>query len=265
MALIAFQLIGVPGIQRGAIDQTAFDLAQQTVADADHLELELGDIDGRDRHAIGIVARQDDAAAEADQRRLVAQLDGNGLGGGQLFVGRRGQALLERQIVGLVEIEARRCTAGCRSAWVAMRVSGSSLQIVFVMRLAGLIELAGEHQTGFGLRLGGVDLEAMEGEFGRRGGLGGGRGAGGGGNAALDAGDDAVVIGRGRAIRRGTAAQQIERAGQQRQHDDRRAADDQKPLLHVHPPSQLLRRAGRRQPTLARTASKGSAPKMAAE
>ena len=105
-ALAVLKLGVGPGIERGLVDRAAFDLRQQAVADADHFEAQLGDIDGGDRHAFGIVARQDDAAGETDQRGLVAQFDRDGLVLGQLLAIGGGEARLQRDVVGRVEIQA---------------------------------------------------------------------------------------------------------------------------------------------------------------
>ncbi len=102
-------------IERRLVYRAAFDLRQQTVADADDHEAQLGDVDGRDRHAFGIVARQDDAAGEAHQRGLVAQLDGDGSRPRSASRrSRRGGPTSARDVVGGIEAETGEAEAGHR-------------------------------------------------------------------------------------------------------------------------------------------------------
>ena len=73
MALLLLDLALVVAVDRGLIDDAGFQLRQQAVADAQDLQFQLGDVDRGDGNAVDAVARQDDAAGEADQRRPVAQ------------------------------------------------------------------------------------------------------------------------------------------------------------------------------------------------
>jgi hypothetical protein len=79
---------------------------QRAVIDALDDDADLVDIDGLDRQAVGILTRQDDASAlEADERRAVGKVDGNGfsalqraaIGGGKAGEDRGGAGRAERQ------------------------------------------------------------------------------------------------------------------------------------------------------------------------
>ncbi len=124
LALTVLEIVVVPAIKRRLIDHAAFDLRQQPVADADQLHAKFRNVDGRDRHAFGIVARQDDAAGETHDRRLVAQLDRDSLFLNQLVAGRVRQAGLQLDVIGRVEIEAGETEALIYNM-EATRVAGS--------------------------------------------------------------------------------------------------------------------------------------------
>ena len=100
---------------------------------------------------------------EAHDGGLVAQFDRNGLLFDQLVAGGVGQAGLQRDIISGVEGEAGDAEplADDMGGDAGLGIDG---EVVLVVGLAGGIEVAGEDQAGFGLRLGGVDLQAAEGE-----------------------------------------------------------------------------------------------------
>ncbi len=165
-ALIVFELAFVPRIKRGLIHHAAFDLRQQPVADADDLEPQSVDIDGGDGHAIGIVARQDDAAGKAHQSGLVAQAHGNGFVFGELVARRIGQALLQRDIICGIESKTGHAHARTHHAHNNLRF-GIDGKIILVMRAPACIEIAGEGEAGFRLRLGRVGFQMAKCEFRR--------------------------------------------------------------------------------------------------
>ena len=227
-ALAVFQLGLVIGIERGLIDRAAFDLREQPVADADDLQAQLVDIDGGDRYAIGIVARQHDAAGKPHQRRLVAQLDRNGLFLEQLVARLVRQALLQRDGVGGVEAETGDAQPRIERAHDDAR-GGINRQVILVMGAPGDIEIAGEDETGLRLRPGGVDLEPVKGEFGCGGHLFGRLGAGDGGNAVGDAAEEAGV-------RLAVLAAEDEEKAQYKNNDAGYGrADDMIPIEHDRP------------------------------
>ena len=93
--------------------------------------------------------------------------------------------------------------------------------VVLIMGAARGIEAAGEDEAGFGLRFGGVDLKAAEGEVGGFGHLRGGLCASDRGQAVLQAGEDAAAL-------VAAAAHEVECAGDDRDHRQHTAADHQK-------------------------------------
>ena len=227
-ALVVFQLLAVPAIELGLVNGAGFNLRQQPVAHPDHLHAQLVHIDGGDRHAGDIVARQDDAAIEPHQRRLVAQFHRHDFFRDQGFAGGGGQPGFQGDIVGLVEGQARQAQPVVHHP-AGNPHGGINGDVILIVGLATGIELAGKDQAGLGLGLGDVNLQPAKGKVaglvvGRRGQV-----AGDGGQPALQPPQDRGV--------RGVIAPAQEPDARHRHDQDGRdgaARNEEKPRVLVH-------------------------------
>ena len=101
--------------------------------------------------------------------RLVAQFDGQRFGFRQLLLIfavdlQRGQAGLQFELIRLTERQTLDAEAIFGDAQCERRF-GIELQIVLVLRRAGVIELAGEDETGFRFVAGGLNLKPAKREI----------------------------------------------------------------------------------------------------
>ena len=143
------------------------------------------------------------------------------------------QALFQGDVVGLVEVQARQAepVVDDMGGDAGLGIDG---EVIFVVRAARSIEVAGEDQAGFGLRLGGVDLQTAKDKVGRLRDLCRRQGAGDGRESVLQSGEKVVA-----GLLRSSSAQDVKRRDDDRDDGDDAAGDHEiVPIVtaHVGPP-----------------------------
>ena len=165
-AALVFELGHVIGPGLALRHGVGADLRNQPFRHAEQLDGDAVDIDGNDRHAGGVFARQDQPVAERQKRRPVAQGDLDLLGREQFEAVRRRQSGPHFGLIGNAERHSRETQALAVHPHRRTQL-GHENQVFVIMR--GGIERPGKYQARLGGGLCGVDIETLEAEFRRHG------------------------------------------------------------------------------------------------